>query len=121
MKTLFVFVSCLLAVVLAEEELEIVIEFVPDDCQIKSKNGDVLTYHYTGTFLDGTVFDSSVGRDPYRFQLGAGQVIMGMEQALIGVCAGEKLKVTIPSHLAYGERGYGTVIPPGNSFKKQKN
>ena len=66
-------------------------------------------------------FICSVGRDPYRFQLGAGQVIMGMEQALIGVCAGEKLKVTIPSHLAYGERGYGTVIPPGNSFQKQKN
>ena len=60
------FIVCLMAVVSAEQELEIHVEFVPDDCQVKSKKGDTLYWHYTGTLLDGTQFDS---RSIYTFML----------------------------------------------------
>lgn len=50
---------------------------------------------------------------PYVFTLGHGQVIEGMERGLTGVCVGQLLKITIPSHLAYGEQGSGSKIPPG--------
>ena len=59
-------------------------------------------------------FVFSVGRDPFSFQLGAGQVIKGWDQGLTDMCVGEKRVLTIPPQLAYGEQGAGNVIPPGN-------
>ena len=57
-----------------------------------------------------------MGRNPYFAKLGAGQIIEGVDLSLLDMCVGEKRKLVIPSHLAYGPGGYGTVIPPGNSL-----
>jgi len=78
-----------------------------------AKPGDTLAVHYTGKLQDGTVFDSSLGRDPYMLVLGAGQVIPGWEQGLVGMQAGGKRLLIIPPSLAYGENDYGPI--PGNS------
>jgi len=77
-----------------------------------SKNGDQLTVDYTGTLEDGTKFDSSIGRAPFVFTLGAGQVIQGWDQGLLNMKVGEKRKLTIPASLGYGSSGAGGVIPP---------
>ncbi|XP_048005038.1 FK506-binding protein 2 [Leguminivora glycinivorella] len=93
-------------------ELKVENVYVPEGCTTKSKNGDMLTMHYTGTLDDGHKFDSSFDRDqPFTFQIGVGQVIKGWDQGLLDMCVGEKRKLTIPSHLGYGERGAGNVIP----------
>ncbi|CAG8501199.1 14127_t:CDS:2 [Cetraspora pellucida] len=63
-------------------------------------------------FEDGKEFDSSLPRgEPFTFTLGVGQVIKGWDQGLRGMCIGEKRKLIIPSHLAYGTRGSPPVIP----------
>ncbi len=64
--------------------------------------GDTVNVHYTGTLDDGSVFDSSLGREPLQFTLGAGQMIPGFEQAVIGMELGETKTVTIPADQAYG-------------------
>ena len=76
----------------------------------QAKKGDSVKIHYTGTLEDGTVFDSSVGRDPLGFTLGGCQVIVGFEEAVLGMAIGDKKKVTIPSHKAYGEKNEALVI-----------
>ena len=68
------------------------------------QNGDTVRVHYTGTLDDGTVFDSSKGREPIEFTVGGGQVIAGFDEAVSGMTAGEAKKVTIPAVQAYGER-----------------
>lgn len=65
--------------------------------------GHTVRIHYTGTLQDGSVFDSSEGRDPLEFQLGAGQIIPGLDQAIDGMAAGEQKTVTIPAAEAYGD------------------
>ncbi len=65
--------------------------------------GDVVKVHYTGTLDDGSVFDSSEGRDPLEFTVGAGQLIKGFDEAVIGMKVGEVKTVTIPAADAYGE------------------
>ncbi|HEU5209678.1 MAG TPA: peptidylprolyl isomerase [Longimicrobiales bacterium] len=68
------------------------------------QSGDTVRVHYTGTLDDGTVFDSSKGRDPIEFTVGGGQVIAGFDAAVSGMAEGESKKVTIPAAQAYGER-----------------
>ncbi len=77
-----------------------------------AKDGDQITVDYTGKLQDGTVFDTSVGKTPFQFTLGAGQVIPGWDQGLLGMKVGGKRTLTIPPSLAYGEQGAGGVIPP---------
>ncbi len=66
-----------------------------------AKAGDTVKVHYTGTLADGKQFDSSVGKDPLEFTLGAGQVIAGFDEAVTGMKVGEKKTVTIPADKAY--------------------
>ncbi|KAK9457405.1 hypothetical protein V1511DRAFT_493531 [Dipodascopsis uninucleata] len=80
------------------------------DCKRKAKKGDKLEIHYTGTLTDGTVFDSSISRGkPFSFTLGAGQVIKGWDQGILGMCIGEQRKLTIPPELGYGSRAIGKI------------
>jgi len=107
-------VLTLLAALATAADLKIDKLLEPEACDQKTKTGDMLTMHYTGTLEDGTKFDSSHDRDqPFTFQLGVGQVIKGWDQGLVDMCVGEKRKLTIPPELAYGERGAGSVIPGG--------
>ncbi|PID75426.1 MAG: peptidylprolyl isomerase [Deltaproteobacteria bacterium] len=76
----------------------------------KVKKGDRVTVHYTGTLADGSVFDSSEGKEPLGFDVGSGQVIEGFEEAVLGMAVGEKKRVEIPCAKAYGERNEEMVI-----------
>jgi len=69
-----------------------------------AKNGDTVRVHYTGTLDNGTEFDSSLGREPLEFTLGAGGLISGFENAVRGMSAGEVKTVTIAAGDAYGSR-----------------
>jgi len=76
--------------------------------------GQTVEVHYTGWLVDGTKFDSSHDRNQtFSFKLGAGQVISGWDQGVAGMKEGGVRKLTIPSSLAYGDRGVPGVIPPG--------
>lgn len=75
-----------------------------------AKAGDTVQVHYTGKLDDGSVFDSSAGRDPLEFTVGAGQVIPGFEQAVEGMAVGQTKTVTIPAAEAYGERVAEAVL-----------
>ena len=68
------------------------------------EKGDYVKVHYTGRLDDGQVFDSSLGSQPLHFQVGAGHVIPGFENALVGMAVNEKKSFRIPAEEAYGER-----------------
>ncbi|ALG89443.1 MAG: peptidylprolyl isomerase [Confluentimicrobium sp.] len=67
------------------------------------KAGDKVRIHYTGTLADGTTFDSSQGRDPLEFTVGAGEIIPGLDKAIPGMAAGDTKTVEIPCSEAYGD------------------
>ncbi len=70
----------------------------------KAQTGDTVRINYTGRLTDGTTFDSSDGREPLEFTIGAGQVIPGLEAQLEGMETGTRATVTIPPEKAYGPR-----------------
>lgn len=76
----------------------------------KVKKGDKVKVHYTGKLQDGTQFDSSAGRAPLEFVVGAGQMIPGFDSGVEGMEIGEKKTVQIPSSDAYGERSEEAII-----------
>lgn len=87
-------------------------QVVPEPCTRKIESGDFIRYHYNGTLLDGTLFDSSHWRNrTYDTYIGMGYVIEGVDQGLIGTCMGERRRIIIPPHLAYGESGVDDKIP----------
>ncbi len=94
------------------------LKLVTDDVRIGTgdavKKGDVLTVHYIGTTQDGVRFDSSYDRgEPFVFTVGAGSVIRGWEEGLIGMKVGGQRILVIPGEMAYGNRQVG-VIPPNS-------
>lgn len=66
------------------------------------KSGDKVKVHYKGTLSDGTVFDSSEGREPLEFQVGSGMVIAGFDNGVMGMAVGDKKTIDIPVDQAYG-------------------
>lgn len=80
---------------------------------VEAVSGKQVTVHYVGTLTDGSKFDSSRDRGKgFSFRLGGGQVIKGWDQGVAGMKVGGLRKLTIPSDLAYGDRGFPPVIPP---------
>jgi FKBP-type peptidyl-prolyl cis-trans isomerase FkpA len=84
--------------------------------------GNTLTVNYTGWLYDATAaqnhgkqFDSSIGRAPFSFKLGAGQVISGWDQGMVGMKVGGKRTLIIPSALGYGSAGAGGGLIPPNA------
>ena len=77
------------------------------------KKQQTVTVHYTGYLADGSQFDSSRDRGkPFKFKLGAEQVIPGLDEGVAQLSIGERAKIVIPPHLAYGKKGFPGLIPP---------
>jgi peptidylprolyl isomerase len=97
-------------------ELEITDITVGDG--VEATAGKSVTVHYVGvSHSTGEEFDASWNRgEPLRFGLGAGQVIQGWDQGVSGMKTGGRRKLVIPPHLAYGDRGAGGVIKPGETL-----
>lgn len=68
----------------------------------RAKPGDIVKVHYTGTFENGTVFDSSAGGEPLRFTVGAGAMIRGFDEGVVGMQVGEEKTLHVPVDRAYG-------------------
>ncbi len=92
---------------------ELVIEDVECGDGETAESGDTITVHYVGTLESGEQFDSSRDRgEPFPFRLGAGDVIPGWDEGLVGMQVGGVRRLTIPPDLAYGETGFPPDIPP---------
>lgn len=85
--------------------------------------GAMVQVNYSGWLYDakaadkhGAKFDSSIGRGPFSFPLGAGRVIKGWDQGVAGMAIGEVRKLTIPPGMGYGARGFPPVIPPNSTL-----
>ncbi len=100
----------------APADLEIVDEIEGDGPVAEA--GQTVSAHYVGVaFSSGEEFDSSWNRgQPLQFRLGVGQVIAGWDQGITGMKVGGRRRLTIPAHLAYGDRGAGGVIKPGETL-----
>ncbi|WP_082223054.1 peptidylprolyl isomerase [Methanoculleus sp. MH98A] len=78
--------------------------------EVRVKSGDTVLVHYTGTLENGTVFDSSAGREPLRFTVGKGEVITGFDEGVVGMQVGEEKTLHIPADRAYGPHREDLVI-----------
>lgn len=98
-----------------QKSMELQIQTTQEGTGEAVKAGDKVSVLYTGKLEDGTVFDASSkhGNQPFEFTVGAGMVIKGWDQGLLGAKVGEKRSLTIPSDLAYGPQGIPGVIPGG--------
>jgi len=97
-------------------------ELVLEDLEVgtgpEAVPGKRVAVHYVGVaYSDGVEFDSSYGRgEPLVFGLGAGQVIRGWDEGIVGMLVGGRRRITIPPHLGYGARGAGGVIKPNETL-----
>lgn len=93
----------------------LIIENIESGDGIEAQDYNKIVVNYTGKLEDGSIFDSSLkpGREPLTFTLGVGSVIKGWDIGVKGMKVGGKRKLTIPSELGYGDKGAGSVIPPG--------
>lgn len=83
-----------------------------------ARPGDTVAVHYTGSLLDGTVFDSSLPRgEPFSFTLGAGQVIPGWDEGIALLREGSSAILVIPPELGYGASGFPPAIPPDSTLR----
>jgi peptidylprolyl isomerase len=100
----------------APTELQIRDIWVGDGAEAKAK--DKVSVHYVGVaFSTGEEFDASWNRGaPLQFKLGVGQVIAGWDQGVQGMKVGGRRELIIPAHLAYGDRGAGDAIKPGETL-----
>lgn len=98
----------------ASEQLVVPEEIVAGDNATFPRRGDTLVMHYVGKLAaDGTVFDSSRDRgQPFKFQIGVGQVIQGWDEGVMLMSKGQKATLSIPSVKGYGKNGAGSAIPP---------
>ena len=115
MKKYFLIISLFICFNLNAAEIEIISD--------KPGEGKKIIHHswvqieYTGSFENGKVFDTNVGKNrPLVVQMGMKEVIPGFEQGIIGTTKGTKRKIKIPAELAYGEKGGGDVIPPNTDL-----
>lgn len=84
---------------------------------MQAKKGDTVRVHYTGKLVSGEQFDSSAGREPLEFEIGAGMMIKGFDDAVVGMAIGDKKTINIPAAEAYGERSEEMVIDfPRSNF-----
>lgn len=81
-----------------------------------AKSGDSVKVNYTGWLTNGKMFDSSIGKQPFTFKLGAHQVIAGWDEGVAGIKVGGKRQLRIPPGLAYGDPGIPGVIPPSSTL-----
>lgn len=101
-----------------EPPTDLVIKDIWEGDGAVAKAGDSVKVHYVGVaFSTGEEFDASWNRgNPLGFTLGAGQVIAGWDQGIQGMKVGGRRRLTIPAHLAYGDRGAGNAIAPGETL-----
>ncbi len=101
-----------------EAPSELVIEDLSEGDGQEAGAGDTISAHYVGVaHSTGEEFDSSWNRGaPLDFRLGVGQVIRGWDEGIVGMKVGGRRKLTIPAHLAYGDRGAGGAIKPGETL-----
>ena len=84
---------------------------------MQAKKGDTVRVHYIGKLVSGEQFDSSAGREPLEFEIGAGMMIKGFDDAVVGMAIGDKKTINIPAAEAYGERSEEMVIDfPRSNF-----
>ena len=97
---------------------ELVIEDITQGDGAEAKSGDTISAHYVGVaHSTGEEFDASWTRgQPLAFRLGVGQVIKGWDDGIVGMLVGGRRKLTIPPDLAYGDRGAGAAIKPGETL-----
>lgn len=88
-----------------------------DLSKLKPKDGDQVTVNYIGKLLNGKEFDNSWKKDkPFKFIVGKKQVIKGWDRVIKRMHIGQRLRVRIPSELAYGSKGIGSIIPPNSDL-----
>jgi FKBP-type peptidyl-prolyl cis-trans isomerase len=88
-------------------------DVVDGEGEVLTESGDLVTVRYVGTLEDGTMFDAE---STFEFTLGAGDVIKGWDQGLIGMRVGGKRKLVVPPRLGYGKRGCGPDLPPDSTL-----
>ncbi|MBO3130352.1 FKBP-type peptidyl-prolyl cis-trans isomerase [Dermatophilus congolensis] len=97
---------------------ELLLEDLIEGDGAPAAHGNVVSAHYVGvSWSTGKEFDNSFDRgEPLQFPLGAGMVIKGWEDGIVGMKVGGRRRITIPPHLGYGDRGAGGVIKPGETL-----